>query len=100
MSATGPSALPVSDVERLRRLERVVDAIRQTNEGDDIVDILKALTPMLQQNGNGTKTKVAGIIATLSLAGVVGGFLAVKVISQGEAIASLQTEIQSCIKKQ
>lgn len=99
MSVTGPSSLPISDVERLRRLERVVDAIRQTNEGDDLVEILKALAPMIQQNGNGTRAKVAGVVATVSIITVIGGFLALKVISQGEAIASLQSEITKCEKK-
>lgn len=83
---------------------RIIDLFNRAkaargDEGEDheIVEILRALAPMLQ-NGNGTKTKVAWITGAFAVCGLIGGYLAVEVISQGKALAALQNEIQRCIK--
>lgn len=96
---TGPSALPLAEVERLRRLDEalrlVADAARKEGSTDtETIEIVKAFLARQPQNGNGFANKILlSVVATLAAAGVVGGVL------MSNRVAVLENQIQQCLKK-
>lgn len=93
---TGPSALPLAEVERLRRLDALIEAARHEGSDDtEIIEIVKAFLarqPPNNSNGFGNKLLLS-VIATLSAAGIVGGVL------MSNRVSVLETQIQQCLKK-
>lgn len=97
---TGPSAMRLSDAERIKRLERIVEAARREgSEDSEIVEIVKAFMENQPKNGNGTAQKIGWILGAFAVCGVFGSYLAVETISHGKELAALRAEVASCLKK-
>jgi hypothetical protein len=94
---TGPQALKLSDAERIKRLERIVDAARR--EGSDDTEVVAIVREFMKQPQNGTANKVWWLVGAFGVCGLIGSYLAVETISHGKEIATLKAEIASCLKK-
>jgi hypothetical protein len=93
---SGPSALPIAEVERLRRLDAIIDAARKEGSDDtETIEIVKAfLARQPQTSSNGFANKLMlSVIATLSAAGIVGGVI------MSNRVSVLETQIEQCLKK-
>ena len=85
-------------------LEYIAAKAREGEHGDvsDLVAVINALGAYNEKHGattNGTKGKVAALVASFSLLTAMVGFLGIRAWTQAEDIAALKVEVKQCLKQ-
>jgi hypothetical protein len=100
MSDTAPGALGKAQATML---EYIANRAREGEHGDtaDLVALINALGSYNEKHSassNGTKSKVATLVASLSMITALVCFLAIRTWTLSEDVSALKVEVKACQK--